>query len=327
MPTLSIIMPVYNTKACLSDSIGSVIRQIYTDWELILVDDGSSDGSSEVCDEFAVADERIRVIHQENRGVAAARNVGIENVRGEYIGFVDSDDLASPAMYQMMISLANQYDADIVQCSHTRTPEAMSDRVDAENISVEVLDRVEGLKRIYRSHYTNSLSLWSKIYRSKIFDGIRFTEGTAFEDDEIVPRLLENSSKTVFCEEPYYCYVKRESSIITAPKIKNIMALTSILENRCIRFQEIDDELYRLSRESFFKYLIQKSHEQIFRDTEVQTQAIALLKKYYRSAQKVCNKYEKISLFLLCKGGKRARGWVIRNEFEPIQHCLEKIKK
>ena len=113
---LSIIMPVYNAAKYLAGAVDSVLHQTFHKFELILVDDGSSDGSGELCDALASTDSRIRVIHQANAGVAAARNVGLDAAIGEYIGWVDSDDLVHPEMYRIMLTLMEQYSADIVQC-------------------------------------------------------------------------------------------------------------------------------------------------------------------------------------------------------------------
>ena len=319
---LSIIMPVYNTGAYLEPTVSSVLAQTYGDFELIMVDDGSTDGSGALCDTLALKDRRIRVIHKKNGGVASARNAGLDGAAGDYIGWVDSDDLVSPVMFQVMMGLAQRHDADIVQCSHVRQPELLSEQTEPEQI--EILGPVDSLKRIYRSHYTNSCALWSKIYRRSLFDGLRFTEGAAFEDDEVVPLLLERGQKNMFFELPLYCYVKRESSIITSPKVENIMALTAHLENRMNRFRELDEELYRLGRNGFFNYLKGKSCEPWFLDTPVRQQAVTLLKKYRKVFWSDASIYDKIALWLLYfPGGAQ---WVAQSGFEPIQDVLRKIR-
>lgn len=116
MPKLSIIVPVYNTEKYLQDCIESVLAQIFTDFELILVDDGSTDKSGSVCDEYSLSDVRIRVIHQKNVGVTAARKRGAEAAVGEYISFIDSDDWIEPNMYRDMLMKADMYNADMVLC-------------------------------------------------------------------------------------------------------------------------------------------------------------------------------------------------------------------
>ena len=323
---LSIITPVYNTADYLEATVESVLAQTYRDFELILVDDGSTDGSDVLCDRLAVRDARIRVIHKPNGGVASARNAGLDAVQGDYIGWIDSDDLISPIMFETLLKLADKYNADIVQCSHVRKREKLILAPLSDNEPVEVLNKIDGLKRIYRSHYTNALSLCTKIYRAKVFTKIRFTEGTAFEDDEIVPLLLENSDCSVFLEKALYCYVKRESSIITAPKIENIMALTGHLENRMLRFQGLDADLYALSCNHFFQYLKYKTAEKIFLDTLVQNQAVNTLKKYFKIFWTKADRYDRVALLLLHLG-KWGPKLVVKTEFEPLQSLFRKIKK
>ena len=117
---LSIIIPVYNVELYLPQAVESVLAQSFRDFELILVDDGATDGSGEICDRYAGEDSRVKVIHQKNAGVSAARNAGVAAAQGEYIGFTDSDDIIERDMYQRMIALAQRYNAEVVQCEHDR---------------------------------------------------------------------------------------------------------------------------------------------------------------------------------------------------------------
>ena len=117
MALISVIIPVYNTKPYLNACLESVVGQTYRELEIILVDDGSTDGSGELCDEWERKDPRIRVIHKANGGQCEARNMGMEIAAGEYIGFVDSDDVISPRMYETLIAAMEQYHADVVQCA------------------------------------------------------------------------------------------------------------------------------------------------------------------------------------------------------------------
>lgn len=321
MPRLSILMPVYNTAAYLEETVSSVLMQTFQDFELILVDDGSTDGSGQLCDALAAKDGRIRVIHKENGGVASARNAGLDAATGAYIGWVDSDDLVHPEMFGIMLALVEQHNADIVQCEHTRNPQRMHKQLG----EVEVLNNIDSLKRIYRSDYTNACSLCSKVYKANLFNDLRFTEGAAFEDDEVVPRLLERSKKTVFIEAKLYCYIKREASIITAPKIENIMALTTHLENRMLRFKQLDESLYELGRDHFFHYLKCKLGEVAFWGTPVQEQTVKQLKKHSKEFCKKAIFYDKVAMMLLFfPGGDR---WVAKTEFAPIQNIAARIRR
>ena len=321
---ISIITPVYNAEKYLEQTVECILSQSYTDIELILVNDGSVDSSGELCNALAKKDTRIKVVHKKNGGVASARNAGLDAASGEYIGWVDSDDLVHPDMYSIMMNAAIEYNADIVQCSHTRNKDEMEDCNTSVLESLQVLDNVGGLKRMYTSHYTNSLSLWSKIYRREVFDGVRFTVGTAFEDDEIVPVLIERAARIVYFELPLYCYVKREGSIITAPKVENVMALSRHIEGRMLRFEYIDEELYMLSLKHFFHYTKIKVCERQFVGTLVQKQAVSLLKKHRKRVWKIANKYDKIAIAMIYMG---LLNCVVKCDFEPVQILIGKIKK
>ena len=321
---ISIIVPVYNTADELKNSVKSILEQTHSDLEVILVNDGSTDNSGEICEELARLDNRVRVVHKENGGVASARNRGLDEAKGDYIGWVDSDDIVSPNMYKTLYDTALKYDADIVQCSHTRFLDKLQIEYPDELPSLKILNNIESLKRIYTTHYTNSCALWSKIYRRCLFDGMRFTEGAAYEDDEVVPQLLQKAERLVFFESPLYCYIKRENSIITSPKQKNTMALTSHLEKRMLRFKELDEELYNMCLRHFYQYLKNTLCNEFYLHTPVQEQAAGFLKKHYSTFFKISNKYDKINLTLLKCG---MTDFVAKHGFEPIQKLLSKLKK
>lgn len=120
MKKISIIVPVYNVERYIERCVESICQQTYTNTEIILVDDGSTDSSGKICDEIAVKDPRIRVIHQQNSGLSAARNAGLAVAKGEYIAFVDSDDYIAQEMYSVMIENMEKYDLDIIGCTSFR---------------------------------------------------------------------------------------------------------------------------------------------------------------------------------------------------------------
>ena len=119
-PLVSIIVPVYQVVDYVGVCVESLLRQTYKNLEILLVDDGSTDGSGEICDEYANRDNRIRVIHQENQGLSAARNTGLDQALGEYVAFVDSDDAVLPDFIETLYDLADRYQADIVACAYER---------------------------------------------------------------------------------------------------------------------------------------------------------------------------------------------------------------
>ena len=321
-------MPVYNVERYLKETIKSVLKQTFTDFELILVDDGSKDNSGKICDEFAKQDNRIKVIHKENGGVSSARNAGIENALGEFVGFVDSDDIISEVMYEGLFSLAKQYGADIVQCTHNRDVNKLNHSVLPENI--EVYDNVGALKQLYIRYYTNGFSLCSKIYKKEVFSGIRFPEGRVFEDDEVIPHLLYKAKKVVMVENDWYCYMKRDNSIITGVSKEGIYALTDTLQKRMEFFKSIDKDLYTASAKHFFHYLKIKfgscyTKRECFGENDAVYFHNFILKNFavfYKNS----NRYDRISLILLKLNCKAINDWIGKNDFEPIQSMIRKIK-
>ena len=119
-PLVSIIVPVYQVKNYVGECVESLLRQTYTNLEILLVDDGSTDGSGAICDEYARGDNRIRVIHQENQGLSSARNTGLDQAKGEYVAFVDSDDAVRLDYIETLYDLADRYQADIAVCAYER---------------------------------------------------------------------------------------------------------------------------------------------------------------------------------------------------------------
>lgn len=157
-PELSIVVPIFNVSAYLHECVNSILSQTFTDFELILVDDGSTDGSSDICDKFAQSDSRVRVIHKENGGVVSARKVGIQAAVGKYAGYVDGDDWIDPLMYEKMIFYIKKHDCDMVMCDveHENKSLPLSSGVTISNIS---------------NGYHNRVSLEEKMFPTMIYAG------------------------------------------------------------------------------------------------------------------------------------------------------------
>lgn len=174
-PTLSIIVPVYNVCAFLEKCIDSILAQTFTDYELILVDDGSTDGSGEMCDSYALRDSRIKVIHKENGGVVSARKVGIKAARGTYAGYVDGDDWIDADMYKKMVHYMIEYDCDLVMCDVVNESKALpfssgSTRVDIEDGYYDLQSLKEKIlpNMIYAGEFFKFgiyPVIWNKLYK------------------------------------------------------------------------------------------------------------------------------------------------------------------
>ncbi len=210
---LSIIVPVYKARRYLQNCIESILQQTYTDYELILVDDGSPDGCGNVCDRYAQECDKVRVIHKKNGGLSSARNAGIAAAKGEYITFVDADDIVASGTYyyNMRILLANP-DIDIIEYPVNINYESPKSTI----ISFKP-EKVTGAGNIFidwikRKGYNHAYAC-NKIFRSDLFTFIRFPEGEVFEDLYIAPMLFESSYSVYYSDCGFYYYIDRKESI------------------------------------------------------------------------------------------------------------------
>jgi glycosyltransferase involved in cell wall biosynthesis len=200
--------------------IESILQQTYTDYELILVDDGSPDGCGSVCDRFAQECDKVKVIHKKNGGLSSARNAGIAAAKGEYITFVDGDDtIASGTYYYNMRILMSNPDIDILEYPVTKNYESPQSEV----LSFKP-EKVCGNDIfpdwIRRKGYEHSFS-WNKIYRAELFNFVRFPEGEVFEDTFITPTLYESAYNVYYSDCGFYYYYKNEGSITSSHSFKS----------------------------------------------------------------------------------------------------------
>ena len=215
-PLISIIVPVYKVEQYLPKCIESILAQTYRNLEILLVDDGSPDTCGAICDAYAAKDDRIQVIHKENGGLSSARNAGMDIARGEYFGFVDSDDWIEPEMYETLISGILKYGAKV----------AYGGRYDVDGMTgektiglcpqkEECISGMEMLGRVFLWDNCDSAA-WDKLYHRSLFDEIRYPHGLINEDIAIFYRLMELADKVAMCNKPLYNYLHRENSITTA---------------------------------------------------------------------------------------------------------------
>lgn len=209
---ISIIVPVYNVELYLKRCVESIINQSYTNLEIILVDDGSTDNSSIICDELKNIDKRIRVIHKKNGGLSDARNAGIEIAKGKYIGFVDSDDWIEKDMYESLLFELENNGADLAVTGINRIYD------NGYNVNQFIRNKIEiyegkEIIRHYLQQDSFSTAAWDKLYKKEIFQDRRFPVGKLFEDAPVIYDILSNISKVVVVGKPHYNYFQRDSSI------------------------------------------------------------------------------------------------------------------
>lgn len=210
MSKISVIVPVYNAGAYLKPCLDSILAQTHRDLEILLVDDGSTDGSGSVCDAYAAADSRVRVLHQENRGLSAARNAGLDAATGEFLAFADADDVLAPEMLERLLeSIA---DADMAVCNIQRLSET-GEPGEICPIGDEILTgRVFGEKLLLPQAWFY-VTVMNRLYRRELFDVLRFPEGIIHEDEAIVCDLAARCRRVVTVSRPLYGYRRTPGSI------------------------------------------------------------------------------------------------------------------
>ncbi len=209
-PLISIIVPIYNSEKYLERCISSIIQQTYSNLEIILIDDGSTDKSAVLCDSYQSVDNRVKVVHQSNQGVGITRNVGIHIAKGQYVGFVDSDDYIAPNMYESLMQTLLQYNLDIVSCSYFF--ERKGNAVYEGNSGKEIVLSPEIMihKILVDKEYKNNF--WNRVYKKELFDNLSVPNCRHLEDVAIMPIIYSRVQRCACIERPlYYHSFNRES--------------------------------------------------------------------------------------------------------------------
>ena len=213
-PEISIIVPAYNVQAYLKDCLDSILRQSFSDWELIICDDGSTDDTAKISDEYAATDKRIKVIHTDNTGVSAARNICLDTARGDYISFVDADDSLDCNCLRELISHARSEDADITQCSFSFvTGDGVKTADPYASDSV-----FKNRDRIMNAYFNGPVgdirvSVWAKLFKRSLISDVRFDTGLrVFEDAYYVYQCCMKAGVVCSFSEPLYNYRQHKGS-------------------------------------------------------------------------------------------------------------------
>ena len=215
-PLISVIVPVYKVEQYLPKCIESILAQTYRNLEILLVDDGSPDTCGVICDAYAAKDGRIKVIHKENGGLSSARNAGMDIARGEYFGFVDSDDWIEPEMYETLLAGILKYNARVAYGGRYDVDGATGEKtIGLCPQKEECISGLEMLDRVFIWDNCDSAA-WDKLYHRSLFEEIRYPIGLINEDIAIFYRLMERTDKAAWCPRPLYNYLHRENSITTA---------------------------------------------------------------------------------------------------------------
>lgn len=257
IPTLSIIIPVYNSESFLDECIRSVLNSTYRDFELILIDDGSTDASCSICEKFQQLDERVIVIHTNNNGAGAARNLGLELSRGTFIAFVDSDDYIHYHMYDILMSYMSD-DIDIAECNYSIVYNSFKEN--KENYTITNSNNFRyysALEALYENIYNLGFYtvIWNKIFRKSCINNTRFPEDTRIDDEFWTYKVIGNSRRLIKVDRELYYYRYNPNSIMHTLDMGNYQ---EEIQASVERIYYIDKHYSQLSFDvrKMFRYLL-----------------------------------------------------------------------
>lgn len=242
-PLLSVIVPVYNVKPFLKTCVESILIQTYPNMEIVLVDDGSTDGSGELCDDIAQKTGKsiIRVLHKPNGGQSSARNVGLDNASGELITYVDSDDWIAPMAYVHSIRLLMDNDADVVQFDYTKVWSETQRPKEREERIIKFVNKEILQYYMTTTTTTGSYAMWRVICKRKLLDGLLFREGKINEDIDFKYRMLARAKRMIVTNQQYYFY--RQGNVTTS---------VGGLKRKDFDLRDAANELYVLTKDETY---------------------------------------------------------------------------
>ena len=254
---VSVVIPVYNVEKYLDSCIASLKKQTYQNIEVLLVDDGSTDGSAKICDAAAAEDSRFHVIHKENSGVSDARNMGLEQIHGQYVSFLDSDDIYAPYNIECLLDAILQCDADIAVGEFL----PFQDEITFERFFGNkpcIISGREAVGRMIGKEHIRYAVVNNKIFKADLIRNFRFLSGKIHEDEEFMYRILYSAGKVVTVHQVVYGYRSRPGSITTAKYNRARLNVLDIAKNRAEFFkQQGDKELYENFRWIYAMLLLQ----------------------------------------------------------------------
>lgn len=260
-PLISIIVPVYNVSSYLPRCIDSILAQTYDNFELYLVDDGSTDESGRLCDEAAGKDQRIKVIHKPNGGQSSARNMALDVMSGEYVTFADSDDYLDAGYLEYLYGLLRNNDAEISISAHYYVDEEGKET--GRSGSKTELMTFTGVEAVRDQCYQKNVDnfVWGKLYKAELFDDVRFPEGKIYEELGTNYRLYLKCSKIVLGNGSFYRYVQRKGSTMHIEYSSRKMDRIDMSETLLNDIGDISDELRRAGECRLFVSAVQVLRE------------------------------------------------------------------
>ena len=279
-PLISVIVPVYNVDEFLDACLQSIVDQSYSRLEILVVDDGSTDGSGDKCDRWAERDERIRVIHQPNGGLSSARNTALDAMSGDWVIMVDSDDVLHPDAASTLLDAIRREHADIVVGDYVVIYDDERPKWPADTASHgTAYGQHDALLAVfYQKGLTHSA--WARIYRSSLFDGIRYPVGQLYEDLAIIYPLLKKCDKVVKIDKVVYGYRQRRNSILShfSPRRADVLQILEELETDTVDDRYVDAVRSRLLS-AYFNILLLSNNDKSSDHKQLQERCWAGIKR------------------------------------------------
>lgn len=335
---ISIIVPVYNMEKYLDRCMTSILNQTYENLEIILVDDGSTDNSPKLCDDYATKDSRIKVIHKENGGLSDARNAGLGIATGEYIGYVDSDDWIELDMYERMYKACADNNAELAICRYFR--EYDDKTVNDGTSKIEILDRDEIL-RIYitdKDGYMIYNSVWSKLFKRELVEGVLFPRGKNSEDIMYTTTAFCKLKKAVYIDTCLYHYViDRKDSIMNVDKTHRMFRdelpfwrehIKCIRENVSSDMADLAQYYYYRRLMSYYMDIIEQNPQSAYKIADMIKSDKNEIKRIYSKSNNIVSKGDRarMGLFLFNHRLYRKCFSVYENMIVPVKARLRSGK-
>lgn len=304
IPLISVIIPVYNVEKYIKECVGSIIAQSYCNIEVLLIDDGSTDSSGKICDQLAISDDRIVVIHKNNKGLSDTRNIGILRSRGEYLYFLDSDDYVAPNTLELLMNLCQSNNADIAITGLQRVFDKKKELFNSNEDQFILLEPEDAIKKMLMCDgFCHEAT--GKLFHRTLWNEIQFPINKLYEDYATIYKIISMSKKIVFCMTPKYYYRIRSDSIMNSKiEERNLMLMnvsdevTAFIINA---YPNSKDEAILLHIVSYMKLLKGIMDTGFANFPEEQKQIIDTVNKEKKEIQKpsIINKRNRIKLLTL----------------------------
>lgn len=300
IPDVSVIVPVYNVDQYLSRCINSIISQSLKNIEIILVNDGSTDSSGNICEYFAKLDNRIKVIHKKNGGLSDARNVGLNIANGKFIAFVDSDDFIHKEMYTILLKTIIENDCDIAESGYKEVYE--NEVINDEHLIVikKIYNRKDAVVSTIMDHHCKNY-VWNKLYKKELWEKIRFPIGEIFEDVSTTYKIINECTRIVKIDCVLYYYYQRQNSIVNSNFSLKKLDHCEALEGMMVFIEKEYLDVAPITSIKYFSIYLSLFQELLINRKRIEGSEFLINDLTEKLVNGKYNKYLKMDMELLCQ--------------------------